>query len=184
MNNLSDISEEVEILFEKSSEIFFKVKEIVDEKIQPIVGRDGGEVIFHGLKGNHVVIEFKGSSYSLMAGIQNMITHFIPEIDGVLNYLDAIPKPGLDTPNGIEVQKLLDNEINPSVAMHGGHISLIDVTDDTVFIRLEGGCQGCGMADVTLKEGIEVTIKNAIPAIKNVLDTTDHAEGKNPYFQG
>ncbi len=184
MNTLNDENNPSELLFDTNSEISIKVKEIIDEKIQPIVGRDGGEVIFHGLKDKQVVIEFKGSSFSLMSGIQNMITHFIPEIEGILNYLDAIPKPGLDTPNGIEVQKLLDNEINPSVAMHGGHISLIDVTDDTVFIRLEGGCQGCGMADVTLKEGIEVTIKNAIPAIKNVLDTTDHAEGKNPYFQG
>ena len=184
MNNLNNNSNESEASFDVTSEISLKVKEIIVEKIQPIVGRDGGEVIFHGLKDKNVVLEFKGSSYSLIGGIQNMITHFVPEVENVLNYLDTIPKPGLDTPNGIEIQKLLDNQINPSVAMHGGHISLIDVTDDTAFIRLEGGCQGCGMADVTLKEGIEVAIKNAIPAIKNVLDTTDHAEGKNPYFQG
>ena len=56
--------------------------------------------------------------------------------DVVLNYLDTIPKPGLETPNGIEIQKLLDNQINPSVAMHGGHISLIDVTDAVSYTHL------------------------------------------------
>ena len=81
------------------------------------------------------------------------------------------------------VQELLDQRINPSVASHGGHIALIDVQDKTVFLRLEGGCQGCGQADVTLKQGIEAEILRTIPEVTQVLDTTDHAEGKNPYFQ-
>ncbi len=183
-DNEKDENIDLTLNLDVESDISNKVKDIINEKITPIVSRDGGEVIFHGLKDKQVVLEFKGSAFSLIAGIQNMISHFVPEIDSILNYLDVLPKPGLNTPQGAEIQKLLDNEINPSVAMHGGHISLIDVKDDTAFIRLEGGCQGCGMADVTLKEGIEVTIKNAIPAIKHVLDTTDHAEGKNPYFQG
>jgi Fe-S cluster biogenesis protein NfuA len=59
---------------------------------------------------------------------------------------------------------------------------LIDVSLDTVYIRLEGGCQGCGMADVTLKNGIETAIKQAVPAITSVLDVTDHAGGDNPYY--
>jgi len=80
------------------------------------------------------------------------------------------------------VQQVLDERINPSVASHGGHIALIDVKADTAYIRLEGGCQGCGMADVTLKQGIEVEIKSAVPAILQVLDVTDHAGGTNPYY--
>ena len=64
-----------------------------------------------------------------------------------------------------------------------GHISLVDVRENTTYIRLEGGCQGCGMADVTLKQGIEHEIKGAMPAIKAVLDVTDHAGGTNPYYQ-
>ena len=67
--------------------------------------------------------------------------------------------------------------------MHGGHIALVDVQDDTVYIRLEGGCQGCGMADVTLKQGIVVQIQETVPAIEKVLDVTDHASGSNPYYQ-
>jgi Fe-S cluster biogenesis protein NfuA len=69
------------------------------------------------------------------------------------------------------------------VAAHGGHVALVDVREDTVYIRLEGGCQGCGLADVTLKQGIEVEIRRAVPAIAQVLDVTDHAGGSNPYYQ-
>ena len=60
---------------------------------------------------------------------------------------------------------------------------MIDVEDDTAYIQLAGGCQGCGMADVTLKQGVEGAIMRAAPTITNVLDVTDHAAGTNPYFQ-
>ena len=81
------------------------------------------------------------------------------------------------------VQRLLDEEINPAVASHGGYISLVDVQEDIVYIRLEGGCQGCGMADVTLKQGIETAIIREMPDITAVRDVTDHAGGSNPYYQ-
>ena len=84
----------------------------------------------------------------------------------------------------VTVRQVLQDEVNPSVASHGGHISLIDVIGDTAYIRLEGGCQGCGMANVTLKQGVEVQIKKAVPTIARVLDTTDHASGSNPYYRG
>ena len=94
-----------------------------------------------------------------------------------------MPQPGLSTPEGQAILQLLEERINPSVASHGGHISLVDVTEDTAYIRLEGGCQGCGMANVTLKQGIEVEIRRAVPKITTVLDTTDHAGGSNPYYE-
>ena len=81
------------------------------------------------------------------------------------------------------VQEVLDTQINPSVAGHGGFVSLLDVKESTAYIALGGGCQGCGMADVTLKQGIEVAITSAVPEISAVLDTTDHAAGENPYYQ-
>lgn len=87
-------------------------------------------------------------------------------------------------PNAQAVQDVLDGEINPGVASHGGYVTLLDVKGDTAYISLGGGCQGCGMADVTLKQGIEVAIKEAVPAIENVYDTTDHAAGTNPYYSG
>jgi Fe-S cluster biogenesis protein NfuA len=92
-----------------------------------------------------------------------------------------MPKPGLDTEDGIAIRDILDHSINPKIASHGGYISLVDVQEDTVFIRMEGGCQGCGMADVTLKQGVATEIKSLVPNIIAVLDVTDHAGGTNPY---
>ena len=79
------------------------------------------------------------------------------------------------------VQHLLDTSINPGVAGHGGFVRLMDVQDSVVYVQMGGGCQGCGMADVTLKAGIESLIKEEIPEVTEVLDTTDHAAGENPY---
>ena len=80
------------------------------------------------------------------------------------------------------VQQVLDSAINPSVAEHGGVVSLIDVQANQVFIQMGGGCQGCGQADVTLKFGIENLIRAAIPGVGDILDVTDHASGRNPYY--
>jgi Fe/S biogenesis protein NfuA len=93
------------------------------------------------------------------------------------------PNPPWTDPKARAVQELIDTQINPTVAMHGGHVTLLDVKDDTAYIALGGGCQGCGMADVTLKQGIEVMIREAVPEILRIVDTTDHAAGTNPYYQ-
>jgi Fe/S biogenesis protein NfuA len=93
------------------------------------------------------------------------------------------PNPVWTDPNAMAVQRVIETEINPGVAMHGGYVSLLDVQGDTAYIALGGGCQGCGMADVTLKQGIEVAIKKAVPAIARILDSTDHASGTNPYYK-
>jgi Fe-S cluster biogenesis protein NfuA len=82
-----------------------------------------------------------------------------------------------------KVQGLLEREINPALGMHGGWVELIDVRKNSVYLRLGGGCQGCGAADVTLKQGIERSIREKIPEVGEVLDTTDHAAGRNPYYQ-
>lgn len=79
------------------------------------------------------------------------------------------------------VQRVLDTEINPSVAEHGGVIQLIDVQENRVFIQMGGGCQGCGQANVTLKFGIENSIRAVVPEVAEILDVTDHAAGRNPY---
>ena len=80
------------------------------------------------------------------------------------------------------VQQVLDEMINPGVASHGGFVELLDVQDDNVFIRMGGGCQGCGAADVTLKMGIERLIREQVPQVREIFDTTDHASGMNPYY--
>lgn len=78
-------------------------------------------------------------------------------------------------------EEVLEAQINPAVAAHGGVISLVDVKDATLYVRLGGGCQGCGMALMTLKQGVERAFREAIPELDEVLDVTDHAAGANPY---
>ncbi len=88
----------------------------------------------------------------------------------------------LENPLAERVQRVLDDEINPGVAAHGGRGSLIDVQVDQIYIRFGGGCQGCGMADVTLRDGVVGAIKREVPEVSEVLDATDHAAGENPYY--
>lgn len=94
------------------------------------------------------------------------------------------PSPGrLSGDVAQRVHQVLDLQVNPSIAAHGGRADLVAVEDQTAYLRLSGGCQGCGMARVTLGQGIEVAIKQAVPEIVNVVDVTDHASGTNPYFE-
>ncbi|HLN98898.1 MAG TPA: NifU family protein, partial [Pyrinomonadaceae bacterium] len=83
-----------------------------------------------------------------------------------------------------KVQYLIDAQINPGVAAHGGSVQVVDVKDDSVYLRLHGGCQGCGAADFTLKQGIETIVKRAVPEIQQIIDLTNHSAGLNPYYRG
>lgn len=92
-------------------------------------------------------------------------------------------KPGEGANLQERVQYVIDSEVNPMIASHGGVITLLDITEDKeVLIRFGGGCQGCGMANVTLKDGVEKTILERLPEIKAVKDVTDHGSGENPYY--
>ncbi len=81
-----------------------------------------------------------------------------------------------------QVKHVLDTKVNPGVASHGGHIDLVDVDGTDVYIELGGGCQGCGMARVTLKQGVERMLRESIPNIGEIHDVTDHAAGADPYY--
>ncbi len=120
----------------------------------------------------------------------------VPYMDGVtLDFIDnpfggnfridapPPPRPKLEGPLAERLQRLVDEQINPALRLHGGWVQIVDVQEDRVFVELGGGCKGCGMVDVTLKQGVEVLIKQNIPEIKEVLDVTDHAGGTNPYYQ-
>ena len=87
-----------------------------------------------------------------------------------------------DDPLAQRVQKVIDERIAPSLAGHGGWVELLEVDGDAAVIQFGGGCQGCGMSQVTLKEGIETAILEEVPEIKRVLDNTDHESGATPYY--
>ena len=127
----------------------------------------------------------------------------LPELDGAtVDFVDDPLRPGFrvdppvpevpsgaigagldrDNPLAAQVRFILDQHINPGIASHGGHAELVGIQDDVVYLALGGGCQGCAMASVTLKQGIEQVIKQALPQVRSVVDATDHARGSNPFY--
>ncbi len=117
-----------------------------------------------------------------------------PRLDrATLDYVEDISGSGLkfENPNQTtlgrhplagRVQAVLDERINPGLAAHGGVVSLVDIQEARVVLSFGGGCQGCGMADLTMKEGVSAQLKQQIPEISEVVDATDHAAGENPYY--
>ena len=115
-----------------------------------------------------------------------------PRLTGAtIDYVETLQESGfkIDNPNAAwadpkaaAVQEVIDRDINPAVASHGGHVVLVDVRDDVAYVEMHGGCQGCGMASVTLRQGIETRILESVPGIRQVVDATDHAGGVNPYY--
>jgi Fe/S biogenesis protein NfuA len=93
------------------------------------------------------------------------------------------PPADLSGPVPQRVMQVIEQQINPAIAAHGGSAELVAVEEDTVYVRLGGGCVGCGMATVTLGQGIEVAILEAVPEVRQVVDVTDHASGTNPYYE-
>lgn len=88
-----------------------------------------------------------------------------------------------EDPVAQRVQQVLDERVVPAVASHGGWVDLLAIKGDAAIIEMGGGCQGCGMSHVTLKQGIEAAILEQVPEIKRVLDSTDHDAGDNPYYE-
>jgi Fe/S biogenesis protein NfuA len=93
------------------------------------------------------------------------------------------PPPDLSGDVAQRLIQVLEEQINPAIAAHGGRADLVAVEEDTAYLRLSGGCAGCGLAAVTLSQGIEVAIRDGVPEIVNVVDVTDHASGSNPYYE-
>ena len=178
------------------AEVVAEIEELLETRIRPTLESDGAGVVLRSFRSGVAEIELAGSKmaapvFSIKIRIENTLRHYIPEVEEVRivqpqrSAAEAAIAESLDfdDPEVAAVHTLLEEQINPSVAAHGGHISLIDVKDHNAYIRLEGGCQGCGMADVTLKQGVEQAIKEAVPTIIEVLDCTDHAGGTNPFYE-
>jgi Fe/S biogenesis protein NfuA len=93
-----------------------------------------------------------------------------------------LPKVSDDSPIEDKINYVLYNEVNPGLAAHGGQVSLMEVRDGYAILQFGGGCQGCGMVDVTLKEGVEKTLLDQIPELKGVKDVTDHSDTSHAYM--
>lgn len=178
-----------------------KLTEVISGQSRPVaglrlqvVGREGGE-FQHVLS---LVEQGRVLSADLVSEVQGLTIFFesrsAPYLDGVevhyeyrgpdvsgLHYFN--PNPLWFDAREVQIQELFDRHINPAIASHGGWVELLAVEGTTAIVRLGGGCQGCGMADVTLKQGIEATILQVVEGIERVVDETDHASGQNPYHQ-
>ena len=99
---------------------------------------------------------------------------------------EPAPRPSGGAPSGPiadRVREVLDSEVNPAIAAHGGAITLVDVQDTEVFVEMTGGCQGCAMSRLTLRQGVERMLRQAVPELSAVHDVTDHASGTNPFYE-
>ncbi len=94
------------------------------------------------------------------------------------------PLPTLEGPLAERVKTVLDTEINPAIASHGGTITLVGVEDTEIYLEMGGGCQGCAMSRMTLRQGVERMVRQAVPEVTVIHDVTDHASGENPFFEG
>ncbi len=156
----------------RTSEGFEHVLTIVEKGIEPVGDATlqfpdfllfvEGERI-EDLRGTNVHYEFKG-----------------PNVSG-LEFHN--PNPVWRDPLAQEIQRIFDEQVNPQIAAHGGYVQLLELRGKRAYIEMGGGCQGCGMASVTLKQGIEVAVKEALPEIEELVDVTDHQSGENPYFK-
>jgi Fe-S cluster biogenesis protein NfuA len=81
-----------------------------------------------------------------------------------------------------KLEILFDEQVRPALAAHGGNVEIVDLDNDKLFLRLQGGCQGCSSSLATLKDGIQTLVKQNFPEINEVVDLTDHATGENPYM--
>ena len=186
--------------------LLLKVTETAQEKIQDVIESEDVEV-----EGLRISIEGRSASafqYSLGLATEAEEGDIVLELEtfkvlvdansaedlkgSVIDYVEDLNSSGFkidnpntptwDNPKAQKIQELIDERINPAVAAHGGQIELLNVEDDAIYIHMGGGCQGCGMANATLKHGIEAMIQEVFPEIKQVIDTTDHAAGTNPYY--
>lgn len=95
----------------------------------------------------------------------------------------AAPQGDLTGPLAEQIQTVLEQQVNPAIASHGGGAELVSVDGTIAYLKLMGGCQGCGMAQVTLRQGIERILLDAISELSAVVDVTDHASGSDPYYE-
>lgn len=166
-----------------ASDMGARIANLIETRIKPALMPGEGDVVYRGIKDGIVFVEMVGAGARLKAGLEKVLRRDFPEIAGVADYRATKPVPGLETETGRAIRRILDERVNPSVAGHGGRISLVDVLDDAVHVRMEGGCRGCRGAGATLKQEVAKEIQACFPSIRKVIDVTDHEGGANPYYR-
>ena len=175
-----------------------EVAAALDRSVLPAVIARGGAVRSTDITDGVVTLEVTGSPGAVLplaSRIEALIRAAVPGITAVrlltpssgpagpagsARLAGSTPGTGEDLAQA--ARRILDAEINPAIATHRGHVSIAGVTDGWIRVRLEGGCQGCSLAEVTLRQGIEPLLRARLPGMTGVADVTDHEAGTEPFF--
>ena len=164
-----------------------RVAAALQRSVLPSVIARGGAVRVVAVEDGVATLEVRGSPGAvlpLVSRIQQLLGVAVPEITGVrIVGPHAEPPPaGRGGSLADRVRGVLDAEVNPVIAAHGGQVVLVGVDRGWIHVRLEGGCQGCSLAEVTIRQGIEPLLRARVPELVGLADVTDHAAGTDPYF--
>jgi Fe-S cluster biogenesis protein NfuA len=163
-----------------------KVAAALQASVLPSVIARGGEIRVLGIEDGTATLEIGGSpgaSLPLLGRIERLVCSAVPEITRVM--LVGPSGEAQQTRSGDladRVRDVLDREINPVIAAHRGHATLVEIDGGWVRLRLDGGCQGCSLAEVTLRQGIEPLLRGRVPGVVGLTDLTDHQAGRDPYY--
>ena len=163
-----------------------RVAAVLERSVLPSVIARGGSLRVADVKDGVVTLEASGSpgaALPLADRVEALIRAAVPAVSTVRI---IAPPPGSPSADGGDfasrVRRVLDTEINPLIAAHRGHVALAGADRGWVRVRLEGGCQGCSLAEVTLRQGIEPVLRAHLPDLAGLTDVTDHQAGADPYF--
>lgn len=168
-------------------ELADKVAAALQASVLPSVIARGGEIRVLAVEHGTVTLEIGGSpgaSLPLVERIEQLIRNAVPEVVHVRLVGPGGPSQERRSAESLadQVRDILDREINPVIAAHRGHATLVEIDGGWVRLRLEGGCQGCSLAEVTLRQGIEPLLRERISGVVGLTDLTDHQAGRDPFY--
>ena len=166
-----------------------QVTAALERSVMPSVIARGAAIRVATAEAGAVTLEVTGSPgavFPLASRIEAVIRAAVPEVTGVRLVAPGTgpspSPPGAGGSPAEAVQQILDAEVNPAIAAHHGHVTVAGAAEGWIRIRLDGGCQGCSLAEVTLRQGIEPLLRARLPGIVGVMDVTDHEAGTQPFF--
>ena len=164
------------------------VQAVLERSVLPTVIARGGAVRIAAAGDGIVTLEVTGSPgavFPLASRIEALIRAAVPRVTAVRLVTPGTGPTGAP-PGAADLaeaaRRVLDVEVNPAIAAHRGRVTVAGVTDGWIRIRLDGGCQGCSLAEVTVRQGIEPLLRARLPAMTGLIDVTDHAAGTEPFF--
>ncbi len=169
------------------SDVATAVAAVIERSVAPSIIARGGAVRLVAVKDGIVTLEASGSPGAVLpttAQIEALLRAAVPEVTDVRVVWPGEEAAQEGTPSDLaeRIRRVFDNAVNPAIAAHRGRVTLVDVTDGRVQIRLDGGCQGCNLAEVTIRQGIEPLLRARLSEVVAVVDVTDHEAGTDPFF--